>query len=222
VIRQMTVEEGDAFLKKKRADLSPEIVTKLSHAVRAGKEGVERVHIIDGREQEGLLGEVFSNEGIGTLIYANEYQAIRPAMKKDVRAVHNLIQQGIQQEELVKRTRADVEKQIGDFFVFEVDRNPVACIALHQYPDVGKAELACLYVDNRYENQGIGGRLIAFVEEQAKERKAKQLFCLSTQAINYFVTRGGFALGQPDDLPANRREAYDKSNRRSQVLVKAL
>ena len=62
-------------------------MTKLTHAVRAGKEGVERVHIIDGREQEGLLGEVFSNEGIGTLVHANEYQAIRPAQKKDVRAV---------------------------------------------------------------------------------------------------------------------------------------
>jgi amino-acid N-acetyltransferase len=222
VIRQMTVEEADAHLKKKRGEMSPEVVTKLTHAVRAGKEGVERVHIIDGREQEGLLGEVFSNEGIGTLIYANEYQAIRPAMKKDVRAVHNLIQQGIQQEELVKRTRADVEKHIGDFFVFEVDRNPVACVALHPYPDTGKSELACLYVDNRYENQGIGGRLIAYVEDQARERKAKQLFCLSTQAINYFVTRGGFTLGTPDDLPPTRRDAYDKSNRRSQVLVKNL
>ena len=38
--------------------------------------------MIDGREQEGLLGEVFSNEGIGTLIYTNEYQAIRLAQKK--------------------------------------------------------------------------------------------------------------------------------------------
>jgi amino-acid N-acetyltransferase len=111
---------------------------------------------------------------------------------------------------------------IGDFYVFEVDRNPVACIALHQYPETGQAELACLYVDTRYENQGIGGRLITFVEEQAREKKAKQLFCLSTQAINYFVTRGGFALGTPDVLPPARREAYDKSNRRSQVLVKGL
>src|SRR5262245_22668348 len=222
IVRQLTVQEAEAFLKRYRGDLTPEVVTKLTHAVRAGKEGIERVHIIDGREQEGLLGEVFSNEGIGTLIYANEYQAIRPALKKDVRAVHNLIQQGIQQEELVKRTRADVEKMIGDFYVFEVDRNPVACIALHQYLETGQAELACLYVDTRYENQGIGGRLITFVEEQAREKKAKQLFCLSTQAINYFVTRGGFTLGTPDVLPPSRREAYDKSNRRSQVLVKTL
>ena len=171
-------------LKKHRTDLSREANTKLDHAIRAGKEGVERIHIIDGSEQEGLLGEVFSNEGIGTLVYANEYQSIRPAQKKDARAVFGLIQQGVKAEELVKRTRADIEKQIGDFFVFEVDRNPVACAALHIYPDQNKAELACVYVDPRYENQGIGGKLIHFAESVARSRGLSELFCLSTQAIN--------------------------------------
>src|ERR687897_3245479 len=103
IIRQMTVEEADAYLKKNRTELPAGAVTKLTHAVRAGQGGVERVHIIDGREQEGLLGEVFSNEGIGTLIYTNEYQAIRVAQKKDVRAVFGLIQRGIKADELVKR-----------------------------------------------------------------------------------------------------------------------
>src|SRR5262249_13979433 len=142
VIRQMTVQEADNFLKKHRTDLTPEAVTKVTHAVRAGKEGIERVHIIDGREQEGLLGEVFSNEGIGTLIYANEYQAIRAAQKKDVRVIHSLVQQGVQNDELVKRTRTELEKIIGDYFVFEVDRNLVACVALHMYPDQNMAEVA--------------------------------------------------------------------------------
>jgi amino-acid N-acetyltransferase len=222
VVRQMTVQEADAFLKKHRADLSPEVVTKLSHATRAGKEGVERVHIIDGREQEGLLGEVFSNEGIGTLIYANEYQAIRQAQKKDVRAVHSLIQQGVQTDELVKRTRAELEKIIGDYYVFEVDRNPVACAALHVYPEQNMAELASVLVDSRYENQGIGGKLIAFAENVARARGIAQLFALSTQAINYFVQKGGFKLGTPDDLPPPRREKYEQNGRRSQVLIKAL
>jgi amino-acid N-acetyltransferase len=222
VVRQMTVQEAEAFLKKHRADLSPETVTKLTHATRAGKEGVERVHIIDGREQEGLLGEVFSNEGIGTLIYANEYQAIRQAQKKDVRAVHNLIQQGVQNDELVKRTRAELEKIIGDYFVFEVDRNPVACVALHVYPEQNMAELASVLVDPRYENQGIGGKLITFAENVARGRGIAQLFALSTQAINYFVQKGGFKLGTPDDLPPSRREKYELNGRRSQVLVKAL
>jgi amino-acid N-acetyltransferase len=149
VIRQMTVQEAEAFLKKNKNEITPETHTKLSHSVRAGKEGVERVHIIDGREQVGLLGEVFSNEGIGTLIYANEYQAIRGALKKDLRAVYNLIQQGMKTDELMRRTRSELEKQIGDYFVFEVDRNAVACAALHVYPEQNMAELASVFVDSR-------------------------------------------------------------------------
>ena len=194
----------------------------MAHAVRAGQEGVERVHIIDGREQEGLLGEVFSNEGIGTLIYTNEYQAIRPAQKKDVRAVFGLIQRGVKADELVKRTRADVERQIGDYFVFEVDRNPVGCAALHLYPEENKAELASVYVDPRYENQGIGKRLIQYAEGSARSRGVGMLFCLSTQAVNFFIQRGGFQKGSPDDLPSSRREVYEKNGRRSAVLVKHL
>lgn len=222
VIRQLTVEEADTFLQKNRADLTTEGATKLRHAVRAGKEGIERIHIIDGREQEGLLGEVFSNEGIGTLIYTNEYQAIRMAQKKDVRAVYTLIQRGIKADELVKRTRQDIERNIAEYFVFEVDRNPIACGALHMYPDENKAELASVYVDPRYENQGIGGKLMQYAEQLARSRGVGVLFCLSTQAINYFIQRGGFKLGTPDDLPPSRREIYEKNGRRSQVLVKAL
>lgn len=222
VVRQMTVQEAEAFLKRHKPDLSPESVTKLTHAVRAGKEGIERVHIIDGREQEGLLGEVFSNEGIGTLIYANEYQAIRQAQKKDVRAVYTLIQQGVQNDELVKRTRAELEKIISDYYVFEVDRNPVACCALHVYPEQNMAELASVFVDSRYENQGIGGRLIQYAENVARARGIARLFALSTQAVNYFVQKGGFQLGTPDDLPPARREKYDQSGRMSRVLIKNL
>lgn len=222
IVRQMTVQEAEVFLKKHRSDLSREGITKLDHAIRAGKEGVERIHIIDGGEQEGLLGEVFSNEGIGTLIYANEYQSIRPAQKKDSRAVFGLIQQGVKAEELMKRTRVDVEKQIGDFFVFEVDRNPVACAAMHLYPEQNKAELASVFVDDRYANQGIGAKLISYVENLARQKKFAELFCLSTQAVNYFVQKAGFALGTPDDLPPTRRDRYEQNGRRSQVLVKAL
>lgn len=222
VIRQMTIEEADGFLKKNKGDLSGEAVTKLMHAIRAGKEGIERIHIIDGREEEGLLSEVFSNEGIGTLVYTNEYQSIRPAQKKDIRGVFNLIRQGIQAEELMKRSRAEIERNIGDYSVFEVDKNLVACVAMHTYPEYGKAELASVYVDNRYENKGIGGKLIAYVESTARARGFQELFCLSTQAINYFIQKGGFSLGTPDDLPPSRRESYDKSNRRSQVLIKKL
>ena len=204
VVRQMTVEEAENFLKKHRGDMTPEAVTKLTHATRAGKEGVERIHIIDGREQEGLLGEVFSNEGIGTLIYANEYQAIRVAQKKDVRAVHSLIQQGVQNDELVKRTRTELEKIIGDYFVFEVDRNAVACAALHMYSEQNMAEIASVFVDARYENQGIGGKLIRYAEEEVPSPAGIREAVLPCRRRRSTTScrKGGYKRRQPRRPPA--------------------
>jgi amino-acid N-acetyltransferase len=183
---------------------------------------VQRVHIISGREDEGLLAEVFSNEGIGTLIYANEYEQIRPAKKKDVRAIHRLTQKAVDAEELVKRTRADIEKNVGDYYIFEIDKNPVACVALHSYAEQRQGELASLYVDPSHENQGIGRKLIQFVENKARESGLAELITLSTQTFTYFQSKGGFSDGTPDDLPPARREKYDQSGRNSKVLVKKL
>lgn len=223
VLRHVTIDEAGNFLKKHRGDIQPvEAVSKLEHGFRAVKEQVPRVHIVDGTVQEGLLSEVFSNEGVGTLIHANEYQSIRKAQKKDVRAVYQLIQRGIESDELLKRTRAEVERLIEDFFVFEVDKNPVACAALHVYAADKKAEIASVFVESRHENQGIGAKLIHYAEDYARGQGLAEIFCLSTQAINYFVQKGGFHLATPDDLPAARRELYERSGRKSQVLTKKL
>jgi amino-acid N-acetyltransferase len=222
LIRQMSVDEAEALVKKHRGAVPAILVSKLEHAVKATRGGVPRVHLIDGRVEEGLLAEVFSNEGVGTLVYANEYQAIRKAHKKDTRAIFALIQTGMENDELLRRSRAEIERQIEHFYVFEVDRNPAACMAVHHYPDQKKAELACVCVDPKYENQGIGGKLICYAEGQARAAGAAELFCLSTQAFNYFVQKGGFRLGTANDLPSPRRERYERSGRKSQVLTKKL
>jgi amino-acid N-acetyltransferase len=222
LIRQLSVEEAEAILRRARNELPRSLLSKLEHGIRAAQGGVPRVHIIDGRVEEGLLAEVFSNEGIGTLIHANEYQSIRRAQRKDVRAIYALIQAGVANDELVRRTRGEIERQIDDFFVFEVDRNTVACAALHRYPEQSMAELACVCVDSRYENRGIGVKLIQYAEAQARAAGVARLFCLSTQAFHFFQTKGGFVAGQPEDLPPGRRERYDASGRRSVVLLKAL
>ena len=106
--------------------------------------------------------------------------------------------------------------------MFEIDKNPVACVALHIYPDQNKGELACLYVNSSHENQGIGRKLIQFAESKAREMGLNELITLSTQAFTYFQSKGGFAEGSPSDLPPSRREKYDQSGRNSKVLVKKL
>jgi amino-acid N-acetyltransferase len=222
LIRQMLVADLESVLALQKNDIAPEQLSKALHAVAACKAGVPRIHIINGRVDEGLLAEVFSNEGIGTLIYANDYQQIRRAMKKDVRAIQLLTKAAVESEELVKRTRAAIEKNLGDYFIFEIDKHPVACVALHVYPEQKKGELACLYVNPLHENRGIGRKLIQYVENKAREMGLSELLTLSTQAFTYFQSKGGFAEGTPDDLPPARREKYEQSGRNSKVLVKKL
>ena len=201
LLRHVSVEEAEVLLRKHREAIDPVMLSKLEHAVRAARGGVPRIHIIDARVEEGLLAEVFSNEGVGTLVHANEYQAIRQAHKKDAGAIIHLLQRAMLNDEVARRTRSDIERQINDYFLFEVDGNLAACAALHLYPEESKAELAAVCVDPKFENQGIGGKLTQYAEALARTKQVRELFCLSTQAFNFFVQKGGFHLGSPDDLP---------------------
>jgi len=106
--------------------------------------------------------------------------------------------------------------------LFEIDKNPVACVALHTYQEQNKGELAFLYVSPSHENQGIGRKLIQFVENKARELGLNELITLSTQTFTYFQSKGGFMEGTPDDLPPSRRDKYDQSGRNSKVLLKKL
>ena len=218
--RQITVDDLATALD--RNAVAPGQVSKARHAVAACRAGVPRVHVIDGRVDEGLLAEVFSNEGIGTLVFANEYRQIRRARRRDVRSIQQMIQPSVENEELLPRTQAAIERQLDDYYIYEVDRNPVACVALHVFPEEKKGELACLSVRTSHEHQGIGQKMVQFVEERAREAGVEVLLALSTQAFNFFRSKGGFVDGVPEDLPAARREKYEQSGRRSRILVKAV
>ena len=222
LIRHMVVTDLRNLLHLGDSGFEPEMVSKARHAADACAAGIQRVHVVNGREDEGLLAEVFSNEGIGSLIYANEYEQIRPAKKKDIRAIQQITKKAVEAEELMRRTRTEIEKNLSDYYIFEIDNNPVACIALHVYPEQHKGELASLFVDAAHENQGIGRKLIHFIENKARELGLSELIALSTQAFTFFESKGGFVEGTPDDLPPGRREKYNQSGRNSKVLVKNL
>ena len=222
LIRHMVATDLQKLLQSGIGGFEPEMVSKARHAAAASAAGVLRVHIVNGCEDEALLAEVFSNEGIGTLIYANEYEQIRPARKKDIRAIQQLTKKAVEAEELVRRTRTEIERNLSDYYIFEIDKNPVACVALHVYADQKQGELASLYVDPSHENQGIGRKLVRFVEDKAREIGLSELIALSTQAFTYFESKGGFVEGTPGDLPPARREKYEQSRRNSRVLIKKL
>jgi amino-acid N-acetyltransferase len=221
-LTQISVSEAEEFFKKHKAEIPAHLISKMDHSIRACRNGVSRVHVIDGRVDEALLTEIFSSEGIGTMIYANEYQAVRRALKKDVQAIRNLIKESVEQEEIIKRTRADIVAHLSDYYVFQIDGKVVGCVALHVQTGGELAELACLSVSGANENMGIGQKLMLFAEDAARLKGVKKIFLLSTRAFNYFQQKGSYKEGTPNDLPAARREKYDASGRNSKVLVKTL
>lgn len=222
LVNQLSMKDLEATLKTNGDKIAPGMISKAQHALRACQGGVSRVHLINGQVDEGLLAEVFSNEGIGTLIYADEYQAIRKAKRKDIRHIMALIKPSIQGEQLAKRTRSSIEKAITDYYVFEIDNNIVGVVALHAYPEQKKVELASLQVSPAHEHRGIGTKLTLFVENLAREQGVEKLFCLSTQAFTFFQHKLGYVEATADDLPPGRREKYEQSGRNSKVLQKNL
>ncbi len=221
-IRQILVDDLRQLIERDRAGFTPDMLSKARHALLACNGGVPRVHVIDGTLDEGLLGEVFDNHGYGTLIHANEYDNIRPARKKDVHAIQMLTRQAVEAEELLERTKSSIERHLDDYFIFEIDKNPVACVALHVYREENQGELACLYVSPSHENQGIGRKLIQFVENRARELGLRELLALSTQAFTYFQSKAKFVEGTAADLPPGRRERYHQSARNAKILLKSL
>ena len=223
VRHEISMDALRALLKDRPADIAEAVRSKAAHAVKAIETGTPRVHIVDGRIFDGLLNEVFSNEGIGSLIYGNDYQQIRKATRRDVRLIYNLTRGAVRREELIHRTQQAIEKNIDQFYVFEIDENIIACVTLYFYPDKTQlAEVGSLYVMPFYQNRGIGRKMVDYACLQAKERGAATVIALSTQNFGFFTNTCGFEESNKDILPEARLKLYDDSGRNAKVLVKKL
>jgi amino-acid N-acetyltransferase len=221
--REVSVESLRETLKEHPETIAEEGRSKAAHAIKAIETGTTRVHLLDGRVFDGLLNEIFSNEGVGTLIYGNDYQQIRKATRRDVRLIYNLTRHAVKREELVYRTQQAIEKNIDQFFVFEIDENLIACVSLTLFPDKPQmAEVGSLYVLPFYQNRGIGRKMVNYACLVAKERGAATVLALSTQSYSFFISSCGFAEADKSALPESRLKGYEENGRNSKILVKPL
>ncbi len=221
-LQHLSIDQAEEILTKPDRFTSPSMLSKLRHAVKACRNGIPRIHLLDGMQDDSLLAELFSNEGVGTMLYSNEYQQIRPMLNKDVRRVEALIYQSIQDEELARRTRKDIAANIGNFWVLEIDKNIIGCVALVPYQDDAAAELSCLFVSRKHSNEGYGNKLVNYAEKVARERGFQKIFALSTQAFAYFKNKAGYRETDPSSLPAARLQHHLSESRNSKVMVKDL
>jgi len=223
VRREISVEALRKILQDEPQRITPSSQSKAIHAIKAIETGTPRVHVLDGRMFDGLLNEIFSSEGVGSLVYGNDYQQIRKARKSDVRLIYNLTRNAVRREELIHRSQQAIEKNIDQFFVFEVDENIIACVTLYFYPDKPQmAEVGSLYVVPFYHNRGIGRKMVDYACRVAKERGATKVIALSTQSFGFFENVLGFEETTKDILPEARLKSYEESGRNAKVLVKQL
>ena len=221
--REIPIDALRKMLQEEPERIAEESRSKALHAVKAIETGTPRVHVIDGRIFDGLLNEIFSNEGVGSLVYGNDYQQIRKARKSDVRLISNLTRNAVRREELVYRTQQAIEKNIDQFYVFEIDENIIACVTLYFYPDKPHiAEVGSLYVMPFYHNRGIGKKMVDYATMMAKERGATTVLALSTQSFGFFTNVCGFEEAGKEVLPEARLRQYEESGRKAKVLVKQL
>jgi amino-acid N-acetyltransferase len=221
VRHEISVDALRSLLSEHPEQIAETSRSKATHAVRAIESGTARVHVVDGRVFDGLLNEIFSNEGVGSLVYGNDYQQIRKATRRDARLLYNLTRNAVRREELIHRTQQAIEKNIDHFFVFEVDEAVIACVTLMFYPDQPEtAEIGSLYVLPFYHNRGIGKKMVEYACLQAKERGAKRVIALSTQSFGFFSNVCGFEESTKEILPEARLKQYEENGRNARVLTK--
>jgi amino-acid N-acetyltransferase len=214
-ISQLTLSEAEKFLSENKNTNSKTEYEFVSLAYRACKGGVERVHIVDGNTEGMLLKEIFSSRGLGTMIYANQHENIRPMNYADVAEVLELLKPYVESGALVKRTAAELEEKLNDFVVYDVDGIIHGCGALHVYERMG--EIAAIAVDDMYEKLGIGKKIVMYLMEKAFKMKLKSVFLLTTQAADWFLSLG-FTRADVKILPKERQQTYDKK-RNSLVYI---
>ncbi|MDR1363019.1 MAG: amino-acid N-acetyltransferase [Spirochaetaceae bacterium] len=179
----------------------------LRFALSASASGVERVHIINGCEEGAVLNELFTNLGSGTMLYADEYEAIRGIHNSDIPDILHIMEPLIRQDILIRRSAEDVQKKKDDYVVYVVDGSVHACGALHDLGD-GQAELAALASDKAYSSMNIGRRIVHYLIEKARNLGMKRVLVFTTKTQDWFELLG-FRETSIDTLPRQRRENYN-------------
>ena len=217
-IHQLSLLEAEQLLRSRRK-LAEEWSRHLVNAVDSCRRGVKRTHLVSRNRDGGLLLELFTRDGVGTLISAELYEGLRPASIDDVGGILSLIAPLENQGVLVKRSRELLEMEIDHFLVVKRDAMIIACAAL--YPYEGRiAELACMVVHPDYQSQGRGDSLLRAIEQRARSTGITRLFILTTHTSHWFRERG-FERADLSSLPVSRRNLYNYQ-RNSKVFIKAI
>lgn len=216
--QDLTAQRAQALVQNKGVD--DEDVFNLGFALRALKGGVDRVHIIPYSLDGGILTELFTHDGVGTMVSMENMESIREATIDDVAALVKLLEPFEAEGILVKRPREKIEREISHFTVLEHDGFIYGSAALYPYPEAGIGEMAAVAVHPDYQGAGDGDRLLRRIEQRARDAGLKRIFVLTTRTAHWFIKRG-FEEACVENLPIEKQRMYNW-NRRSKIFIKTL
>jgi amino-acid N-acetyltransferase len=219
LVSQMTQLQAEAQLKTMTEGEGADYYY-LRHAVDASAGGVDRVHLIERNIEGAILQELFTRDGVGTMISGVAYDVIRKAEVGDIAGILELIVPLEKQGILVARSREKLELEIEHFTVMLRDGVIVGTGALYPFAGEAAAELACLAVHPDYHNHGRGEELLHELEKEAGKLGVKKIFVLTTHAEHWFREQG-FNASSVDELPVERKQLYNYQ-RNSKVLMKTV
>jgi amino-acid N-acetyltransferase len=219
LLRELTVAQAQAVLNGK-AKLPDDISLFLPCAIRACEAGVARTHLISRHIDGSVLQELFSDEGIGSMVVESTLNTLRDADIEDVGGILQLLRPLEEQGILVRRSRELLEREIEQFVVLEHDHRIVGCAALYPFPDEASADLACVAVAAQYRDHGYGEAVLNHMVSVAKSQGMKKLFVLTTRTAHWFLERG-FVEAEVTALPAQKKTLYNYQ-RRSKVFVRKI
>jgi len=219
LLKELTIAQAQAVLTAKRRQ-PDDVNLFLPCAIRACEAGVARTHLISRHTDGAVLQELFSNEGIGTMVVESTLNTLRDASIEDVGGILKLLRPLEEQGILVRRSRELLEREIERFVVLEHDHHIVGCAALYPFPDEASAELACLAVDTQCRDRGYGEAVLNHMADLAKQQKLKKLFVLTTRTAHWFLERG-FVESDVTALPAQKKSLYNYQ-RKSKVFMRKI
>lgn len=214
-VRQITTREAEDCLSDSCKDN-----LHLLSALRAAKQGVRRAHLINYKTDGALLLELFTRDGIGTLVTAENYDTLRQANIDDVAGILELIKPLEDDGVLVRRSRELLETEIDHFTVLERDGMIIGCAALYPYAEDNMAEMACLTIHEDYRQNGRGDVLVNAIEKKSLAQNIESLFVLTSRSSHWFIERG-YEESDIDSLPMHKQQLYNYQ-RRSKVFIKPL
>ncbi len=221
IATEMPLEAAQRLLARLPApEKSTDLAFYLRSCVTACVHGVERSHILPYAVDGALLLEVYVHDGIGTMVVDEKLESLREATPDDVAGILQLIEPFEKDGTLVKRSRNEIERDIGNYTIVEHDGVIFACAALYPYPEAKTGEMAAVTVSPQSQGQGDGEKILKRIEQRARSMGLQSIFVLTTRTMHWFIKRG-FQQVDPDWLPEARKRKYNW-DRKSQVLVKKL